>query len=103
MHVCPRYRRLAANILNKQSRTDNKGWPSSLGVGRGVNNPPPLTVKKLVTKTSKEPRTWTDSLDKRPKLWNMDMRFGTWNFRTLIDYWWGKPEGKRPLGKPRRR
>jgi hypothetical protein len=22
---------------------------------------------------------------------------------TLIDYWWGKPEGKRPLGRPRRR
>jgi hypothetical protein len=21
----------------------------------------------------------------------------------LIDYWWGKPEGKRPLGRPRRR
>jgi hypothetical protein len=21
----------------------------------------------------------------------------------LIDYWWVKPEGKRPLGKPRRR
>jgi hypothetical protein len=32
---------LAANILNKQSRTDNKGWPSSLGVGRGVHNPSP--------------------------------------------------------------
>jgi hypothetical protein len=24
--------RLAANILNKQSQRDNKGWPSSLGV-----------------------------------------------------------------------
>jgi hypothetical protein len=54
----------------------------SLGVGRGVNNP--LTVKKkLVTKTSKEPRTWTDCLDKRPKLWNTDMRFGTWNVGSL--------------------
>jgi hypothetical protein len=26
-------------------------------------------------KTSKEPRAWTGSLDKRPKLRNMDMRF----------------------------
>jgi hypothetical protein len=34
-------------------------------------------------KTSKEPQTWTDSLDKLPKLWNMDMRFGTWNVRSL--------------------
>jgi len=26
------------NILNKHSRTVDKGWPSSLGVGRGANN-----------------------------------------------------------------
>jgi hypothetical protein len=32
---------LAANIVNKQPRTDKKGWPSSLGVGLGVNNPSP--------------------------------------------------------------
>ena len=30
--------RIAANILNKQSRTDDSGWSSSLGVGRGTNN-----------------------------------------------------------------
>jgi hypothetical protein len=28
--------KVAANILNKQSRTANKGWSSSLGVGRGA-------------------------------------------------------------------
>jgi hypothetical protein len=28
---------------------------------------------KLVTKNLTEPRTWTDSLDKRPKLRNMDL------------------------------
>jgi hypothetical protein len=28
----------AANIWNKQSRTADKGWSSSLGVGRGANN-----------------------------------------------------------------
>jgi hypothetical protein len=28
--------RAAANILNKQSRTADKGWSSSLGVGRGA-------------------------------------------------------------------
>jgi hypothetical protein len=33
--------RVAANILNKQSRTADSGWSSSLGVGRGANNPPP--------------------------------------------------------------
>jgi hypothetical protein len=32
---------VAANVLNKQSRTADRGWSSSLGVGRGANNPPP--------------------------------------------------------------
>jgi hypothetical protein len=31
----------------------------------------------------KQPQTWMDSLDKRPKRRNMDMRFGTWNVRSL--------------------
>ena len=30
--------RVDANILNKQSRTANKGWSSNLGVGRGAKN-----------------------------------------------------------------
>jgi hypothetical protein len=38
---------------------------------------------KLVTKNLPEPRTWTDSLDKRLKLRNMDMRSGTWNVISL--------------------
>jgi hypothetical protein len=29
---------VAANVLNKQSRTSDKVWSSSLGVGRGANN-----------------------------------------------------------------
>jgi hypothetical protein len=33
--------RVAANILNKQSRTADSGWSSSLGVGRWANNPSP--------------------------------------------------------------
>jgi hypothetical protein len=28
-------------------------------------------------------RNWRDSLDKRPKLKKMDMRFGTWNVRSM--------------------
>jgi hypothetical protein len=31
----------------------------------------------------KEPWTWMDSLDKRPKRWNMDMRSGLWNVMRL--------------------
>jgi hypothetical protein len=30
-----------------------------------------------------EPWTWRDSLDKQPKTGNIDMRFGTWNVRSL--------------------
>jgi hypothetical protein len=37
---------------------------------------------ELVTKILKTPRTWTDSLDKRPKQ-KMGMRFGTWNVRSM--------------------
>jgi hypothetical protein len=33
--------REAENILNKQSRTADKGWAFSLGVGRGANNSSP--------------------------------------------------------------
>jgi hypothetical protein len=33
--------RVATNILNKQSRTTDKGWSSSLGVGRGADNSSP--------------------------------------------------------------
>jgi hypothetical protein len=33
--------RVAVNILNKQSRTADKGWSSNLGVGHGANNSSP--------------------------------------------------------------
>jgi hypothetical protein len=38
MKVINRKWREAANILNKQSQTADKGWSSSLGVGHGANN-----------------------------------------------------------------
>ena len=37
----PPIRRVAASILNKQSWTSDKGWSSSLEVGRGVKNSSP--------------------------------------------------------------
>jgi hypothetical protein len=40
-HVCLNLWRVATNILNKQSRTADKGWSSSLGVGQGANNSSP--------------------------------------------------------------
>jgi hypothetical protein len=50
-----------------------RGGPPAWGLGVGLITP--NRKKKLVTKTSKEPRTWIDSVDKQPKLWNTDMRF----------------------------
>jgi len=38
MEEWPPIWRIAANILNKQSRTADKGWSSSLGVGQGANS-----------------------------------------------------------------
>jgi hypothetical protein len=39
--------RVAANILNTQQRSNDKGWSSSLGVRRGANNPSLLKISVL--------------------------------------------------------
>jgi hypothetical protein len=39
-------RRIAATVLNKQSRTADKGWSSSLGVGRWATTP---HLKKVIS------------------------------------------------------
>ena len=63
---------VAANILNKQSRTAHKGWSSSLGVGEVLTNPCGKKVSCCETKS--KPRTWNDTLV-HPKLRKKDMRF----------------------------
>jgi hypothetical protein len=74
-------RRVAANILNKQSRTAGKGFSSSWGLGVGLTT---LALKNnIVTKCQKGPRTWTDSLHKRPELRKIIMIFGTLDVRSL--------------------
>jgi hypothetical protein len=52
---------VAANMLNKQSRTADSGWSSSLGVGWGANNPPPYN-SIFVTNHCAQPRNRTDYL-----------------------------------------
>jgi hypothetical protein len=37
--------KVVANVLNKQSRTADMGWYSSLGVERGTNNSSPIKKK----------------------------------------------------------
>jgi hypothetical protein len=43
-------RRVAANILNKQSRRADKGWSYNLGVGRGFINNNALTIYQFSKK-----------------------------------------------------
>ena len=81
MEERPSIWRVAGNILNKQSRTTEKGWFASLGVGRGAKQL--LTVKTYVTKYLQGKLwTWTDTLV-WPKPQKRDLRFGTWNVRSL--------------------
>jgi hypothetical protein len=57
---------------------DPQAW--RLGVGITCS----LIIKnRNVTNYVREPLAWADSFIKRPKLRNMDMRFGTWNVRSL--------------------
>jgi hypothetical protein len=58
--------RVAMNILNKQSRTADRRWPSIIFVSKYVQGP----------------WKWTDSLA-LPKHRKSDVRFGTWNVRSL--------------------
>jgi hypothetical protein len=44
---------------------------------------PFAVINQHAMKTYEEFRTWTESLDKRPKLLNMDMRLVTWTVRIL--------------------
>jgi hypothetical protein len=58
-----------------------RGCPPAWGLGVGPTTP--HRKRKLVTICHKGPRTPTDSLDKRPKLRKIVMRFGTWNVRSM--------------------
>jgi hypothetical protein len=66
--------RAAANMLNKQLQTADKGWSTSLEVGRGSSNLSPLK-NKLVTKCHIGLGLGR-VLFKLPKLRKMDLRFG---------------------------
>jgi hypothetical protein len=46
------------NISNKQSGTADKGWSSTLGVGRGANNPSPSILKHVMNHTQRTRDRW---------------------------------------------
>jgi hypothetical protein len=73
--------REAANILKQPTR----GGPPAWGLGMGLTTP--HHKKKLVTKILKKPRTWTDSLDKRPRQKKMDMRCSIRKVRSMYRAW----------------
>jgi hypothetical protein len=64
--------RVAANVLNKQSRTADSGWSSSLGVWRGG-------IKTLPRKTQYVLRNTTHSLGSERAVVSAVMNFrGSW-------------------------
>jgi len=62
--------RLAANILNKQSRTADRWWSYSLGVGRGVNisSPKKFTTFETFHKASDLCEIWSVTLREEYRL-----------------------------------
>jgi hypothetical protein len=58
LHICG----VATNIPNNQSRTDDKGWSSSLGIGRGATNPSPQK-DQLVMMCYTDPRNLMGSCE----------------------------------------
>jgi hypothetical protein len=72
-----KYRGVACEYSRGQTaRVRSPAW----GLGVGLTT---LNIKYFVTTVYTGLRTRADSLDKRPKLKEMDMRFGTWNVRSL--------------------
>jgi hypothetical protein len=87
--------RIVANILNKQSRTADKGWSSSFGVGRGANNTSPQ--KKACYEMSQR----ASDLDGNIKKDEMCRACSTKGEKGMhIGYWW---ENQKERGRPRRR
>jgi hypothetical protein len=71
--------RIASNILNKQHRTADRGWSSSLGVGRVLAIPHHKTLTCYETYHTAPDHSLV-KLHKHRKIY---MRFGTWNVRSL--------------------
>jgi hypothetical protein len=71
--------KIAANILNNQSRTADIEWSHRLGVTRGANN----TVKNNLLRNVTQDFGTGQIFFKRCRQRKIDMIFGTWNFKNL--------------------
>jgi hypothetical protein len=69
--------RVVANILNKQSRTADKGWPSSLGVGRGITTPhrKKRNTSRNVTHLEPIQNNWTENVKCSSFIFAIDVIF----------------------------
>jgi hypothetical protein len=84
--------RVAANILNKQSRTADREWSSSLGLGRGANNSPPQKINHVTKYRKKHWNQTNPSVGH--KQWKRDMRIGNGREERWVQVFseetWGK-------------
>jgi hypothetical protein len=81
--------RAAANVLNNQSRIVDKGWSSSLWL-----------VGELTTPHRERPISY-GMLHRKDEMGGACSAHG--GDVKCVQNFFGKPEGKRPLGRPRRR
>ena len=65
--------RIAANILNKQSRIAEKGWPSNLGGWARCYLLLAVKTNNVANRWQRNLWTWTET-SVRPKQWKSDMR-----------------------------
>jgi hypothetical protein len=74
--------RVAASILNKQSRTADKGWSFSLGVGPRANNSSPLKISlfRIFIRSLRPGQIpWINDVSERKWIWtgSIWLRIGT--------------------------
>jgi hypothetical protein len=77
----PPIRRVAANILNKQSGQPTKGGPPACGLGEVLTSPH-RKMYSVTNRLQRKPRTWTDTLVQNLQR-KKDVRFISWNVRSL--------------------
>jgi len=93
MEERPSIWRVFANTLNKHSRTAGNGWYFTLGLGEVLTTPHRKNWPCYETWTRASGLDWYFCTTKQ---WKRDVRFGTWNVRSL--YRSGSLKGLQEVG-----